>query len=260
MIEQEDATESRPPMPALPVTDEPETSAPAEPGWAQWLSDDKPGVEMRKRKSRSSVEELLAEDPMAPLVVEARRRAAANRHRRQVRDRVVWATVGVLLVLVTIVGLVRSGGEQDEPETATAAVTSLETTAAVNQPGLQTWCRETTVDGRISGAGQGDTSTAPGVIMQLEYAWYVLKDPIAVRALLAPDARVASEQATRDAISAIPAGTQHCVTITALAPDRWDVTVGERHADGTQASWQQIMTTTVRDGKVLISAIIAGTE
>ncbi|MBL1079868.1 hypothetical protein JK358_36270 [Nocardia sp. 2] len=263
MIEQEDATAARPPMPAMPVPeDSGATGEQGTPGWAQWLNDDPaaPAVDPGKRRSRSTVAELLAEDPMAPLVVEARRRAAAARHKRQVRDRVVWSAVLVLLVAVSIIGLVKSTGGEEDPAAVAPPPESSQTSPVANQPGLQTWCRETTVDGRISGAGEGDLTSATGVILRLEYAWYVLRDPLAVRALLTPDARVASEQATREAISGIPAGTQHCVTITPLAPDRWDVTVGERHVDGTQASWQQIMTTTVRDGQVRISAIIAGTE
>ncbi|WP_157534907.1 hypothetical protein [Nocardia inohanensis] len=258
MIEQDDALSARPPLPALdPVASESETAA-AAPGWAQWLDESAaPAEPVGDRESRLSATELLAEDPMAPLVLEARRRAAQTQRRRLLRDRFLIAGVALLVLVVAGAGIwLTFTPEADEP-LATPPSTS-ETAPANAQPGLNVWCPVVNTPDRVIGSGAGDPGSGPGAIMQLEYAWYVLRDPVAVRALLTPDAQAASEQATRTAISGTPAGTQHCVTITPLGSDRWNVNVDELRPDGSRPSWQQIMITTVSGGQARISAILAG--
>ncbi|WP_433574127.1 hypothetical protein [Nocardia brasiliensis] len=96
------------------------------------------------------------------------------------------------------------------------------------------------------------------MILAQQYALYVARDADAARAVLAPDALAAPVQATRDAITAIPAGTQHCVTVVALAPDRFDVRIDERHPDNSVVTWQQVVTTSEQKGRVLITSITAG--
>ncbi|GAB0108655.1 hypothetical protein JMUB6875_76910 [Nocardia sp. JMUB6875] len=206
----------------------------------------------------------MAEDPMAALVVEARRRAAQTQRRLRIRTRAI-AIAGASLVLVimaVVVWLVVTPGDSPAPQAVPITATAVApTTTTANQPGLVAWCQEVSTPDRVSGASAGDLGSGPGVIMRLEYAWYVQRDPAAVRALLAPDARVAPEQATRDAIAATPAGTKHCVTITGASPDQWNVTVDEKHPDGTQTTWQQVITTsTTRDGQVRITSIVAGSR
>ncbi|MGW4249861.1 hypothetical protein, partial [Nocardia sp. NPDC004722] len=165
------------------------------------------------------------------------------------------------LVLVAVAGWWwLTPGSSKTPQAVPARATVSPSTTAGNQPGLIAWCQERNTPDRVSGASAGDLGSGPGVIMRLEYAWYVQRDPAAVRALLAPDAKVAPEQATRDAISAIPAGTKHCVNITGVDPDHWNVSIDEKHPDGTVASWQQVITTVTRDGQVRISAITDGSR
>ncbi|WP_162958489.1 hypothetical protein [Nocardia yunnanensis] len=199
---------------------------------------------------------------MAGLVVEARRRAAQTQRRRRIQRRAMAiAGVSLALVIVGVVGWLalmpkESSTTRAVPVTSTASAS----TTAANQPGLIAWCQERATPDRVSGASAGDLGSGPGVILRLEYAWYVQRDPAAVRALLAPDAKVAPEQATRDAIAATPAGTKHCVNITGVDADHWNVTIDEKHPDGTTATWQQVFTTAVRDGQVRIISIVEGSR
>ncbi|MGV9836441.1 hypothetical protein ACWDUL_19950 [Nocardia niigatensis] len=233
------------------------------PGWASWLTEG--AVPAGGEAGRASVraDDLMAEDPMAALVSEARRRAAQTQRRMRIRNRALAiAGISLALVLVAVVGwLVLAPSDSTAPQAVPETSAAATPTAAGNQPGLVAWCQELSTPQRVSGDTAGDLTSGPGVIMHLEYAWYVLRDAGAVRALLTPDARVAPEQATRDAISATPAGTKHCVSITGADADRWNVTVDEKHPDGSQTSWQQVITTTAaRDGQIRITSIVAGSR
>ncbi|GAA2505429.1 hypothetical protein GCM10010198_72300 [Nocardia seriolae] len=236
------------------------------PGWASWLSEATAagaGAEYGGGRVKSaSPYDIAAEDPMAALVVEARRRAAQTQRRMRIRRRIL-AVAGVSLAVVAaaVAGwLVLAPGDSGAPRAVPMSSTAAAPTKPANQPGLVAWCQERTSPDRVSGASAGDLGSGPGVIMRLEYAWYVQRDPAAVRALLAPDAKVAPEQATRDAIAATPTGTKHCVNITGADADHWNVTIDEQHPDGTQTSWQQVITTANRDGQVLITAIVSGSR
>ncbi|WP_433672533.1 hypothetical protein ACQP06_13545 [Nocardia sp. CA-136227] len=268
----------RPVMPEIvPVGAAPEAATqPVEvAGWASWLTEGAAAEPVSAGRDSEwddewrAVEDLRAEDPMAALVDEARRRSVQTQRRLRIRARAI-AIAGVSLALVVVAGvawLMSSAGDSNEPQAvpgnSTASApggTAGTSTASGNQPGQAVWCRETDTPQRVSGAGAGNLNSGPGVIMRLEYAWYVLRDAAAVRSVLSADARVAPEQATRDAISATPAGTQHCVTITEADADRWNVNVDEKHPDGTQTSWQQVITTATRDGRTTITSIIAGSR
>ncbi|WP_330179602.1 hypothetical protein OHB26_24515 [Nocardia sp. NBC_01503] len=262
MIEQDDRTAPRPPLPALPPTaPKPRSAAQGSPAWAQWLDDSAtvPGeADAHARVSLSKGPDDIPEDPMAHLMAAARERAEQTRHRRQVRTRLTVVAAAVAALAVLAVGILVIFTPSSDT-TATPATASLVPAANPPAPPVQpAWCETASTADRVSGSSAGDLSTGPGVILRLEYAWYVLRDASVVRGLLTPDAQAAPEQATRDAISAVPAGTQHCVSITRLTTDHWDVTVNELRPDGAQSSWQQIFTTVSRDNQVLISSIIAG--
>ncbi|WP_405138763.1 hypothetical protein [Nocardia sp. NBC_01388] len=266
VIEQEDLTAQRPAMPALPPTnpgrhraDDPDPT----PAWAQWLDEDHtPDSEAttRIRRVTSAEADLLSDDPMAPLVLAARERAAQTRRRREIRERAALAAI-VAAVLAVIAGIVwvKVAPGDDSASQAAPSPTLVPAVPNPNQPAAPgAWCQAVESADRVSGSSSGNLNTAPGVIMHLEYAWYVLRDATVVRSLLTPDAKAAPEQATRDAISAVPAGTQHCVTISRLPADHWDVNIDERRPDGTKNTWQQTFTTTTGgDGRVLISSIIS---
>ncbi|MFE6858338.1 hypothetical protein [Nocardia sp. NPDC057668] len=262
VIEEKDVTAARPPMPALPPNPEgPQADSAPDPaaGWAQWLDAGHAPDAHGEARARTSAElYLAAEDPMAPLVSAARERAAITRRHKVIRDRIALSGVAVVAFAVLAAAL----WFQFKPEESTAAPAAVPVTESVtpvvDRPGSQSWCRETNTPDQVSGSGLGDLTTGPGVILRLEHAWYVQRDAAVVRALLTPDALAAPEQATRDAIAQVPAGTQHCVSVARMnVADRWSVTVDERRPDGSQTSWQQIFTTTVRDGQVRISSIVA---
>ncbi|NNH71226.1 hypothetical protein HLB23_15355 [Nocardia uniformis] len=252
-------------LPPAPEADDSSIRPSAAAGWSEWLeADDDRGVRPQRTDDTDDFEndelsrDLHAEDPMAPLVEEARRRALLMRRRRQLLTR-----AALMAALVAVLAMVGAGAWLFTPtETPTAAPPSTppEARSAAPTPAADAqannWCRESVTPERVVSSGPGDTSTPTGVILRLEHAWYVQRDPVAVRSVIAPDARVAPESATREAISAIPAGTRHCVTLTALPADRWLVAVDERHPDGTQVAWQQVITTAQRDGRVLVTAIV----
>lgn len=264
MSDQRDAT-TRAMMPVLPPApegDEQSTRPVAAAGWSSWLdADDDSGTSTKRSGDVEDDEtqavswDLHAEDPMAPLVEEARRRTLAMRRKQQLITRAaLLAALVVAIAFVAVGAWVFSG---NETPTATPPPAAPEPTpAAPAADASVNWCQESNTPERVVGAGSGDASTSAGVILRLEYAWYVLRDPVAVRAVIAPDARVAPESSTRDAISAVPIGTQHCVTVSPLPADRWLATVDERHPDGSRVSWQQVITTAQRDGRVLITAIV----
>ncbi|MFF0609752.1 hypothetical protein ACFYUD_13875 [Nocardia tengchongensis] len=266
----------RPVMPEIAPVGVPSEPAPVEvAGWASWLEEGAVAQAVGERRDTGEVdfwrdaEDLRAEDPMAALVDEARRRAVQTQRRMRIRARAL-AIAGVSLALVVLAGiawLVSSVGDSDRSQADPASTSAGHaggatgtSTANGNQPGMTTWCPAMDTPQRVSGAGAGNLTSGPGIIMRLEYAWYVLRDTAAVRSVLSADAKVAPEQATRDAISATPAGTQHCVTITSADTDRWNVTVDEKHPDGTQTSWQQVITTATRDGRTDITSIVAGSR
>ncbi|WP_067540839.1 hypothetical protein [Nocardia crassostreae] len=264
MTEQDDTTAARPPMPALPpvilVKDDPAPAPKPTAAWAEWLDSDRPpvrGSDGSFRKAGPKPVDLLAEDPMAPLVLEARRRAAIERRRHQLRQRIMVAAAAVGVIALVIAGVLLTVTPEETQTPQAAGPTSEAVTPVAEQP-APGWCPEANNGDLVSGSGAGDLTTGPGVILRLEYSWYVLRDAKAVRSLLTPDALAAPEQATRDAISAIPMGTQHCVTVSKVATDRWNVRVDERRQDGSHSAWQQTMTTIARDGQVRISSILAG--
>ncbi|MEV0766527.1 hypothetical protein [Nocardia sp. NPDC050435] len=241
--------------------------APAE-VWRQWLGE---APELALPEPISATAEattptpapIVDDDPMAPIVEDMRRRQAARRHRLSSRR-----VLGVAAALVAVAGgggaLVAVNG--DSPSTAAGVATASPTpamvpAAAVATPSLPAWCAPTATDTLVVGSDPGNHTSGPGVILLQQHALYVLRDVAAVRSVFAPDALAASEEATRAAIAAIPAGTRHCVTITPAGPARWSVQISEQRPDGASPTWQQTVTTTTGpEGQVLISAITAGSN
>ncbi|MEV6768715.1 hypothetical protein AB0N05_08765 [Nocardia sp. NPDC051030] len=270
MPEERDDTTRRATMPALSPEVEGEGARSADPAaaeWSRWLEPGPGrdgGVNLEKSEYLSlgsrRTELLRHDDPMAPLMAEARRRTLAMRRRQQIIFRAALAAALVAVLAAVSGGVwmtVRDKGTADESALASSSENAAPAAPTSAAPGVD-WCAHTETSTRVVSAKDGDPSTGAGVILHLEYAWYVLRDPVAVRNLLTPDAQVASESATRAAITAIPTGTQHCVAVSSLGSERWDVQIDERHPDGSLASWQQTMTTAVRDGRTMITSIVAG--
>ncbi|MEV0297054.1 hypothetical protein [Nocardia sp. NPDC050710] len=117
------------------------------------------------------------------------------------------------------------------------------------------WCRTENGPQRISGNGKGSPASAPEVILALEYAYYVDRAADAVRRLLAPDGRFGADAEIQAGIDAVPAGTKHCVSITAAGIDRWAVVLTEKRPDGSTVVHAQTISTTQREDRALIVAV-----
>lgn len=204
------------------------------------------------------VAEFVDDDPVGALAADVRRRSQAAAARRAVRTRVVGlgGAVGLVAVLAAGVMVWSQRGDSHAAAPAAAVVAATSTAAA------PVWCPESATPAKIVGRGRGRAPDAPGatgpqVILWQQYAWYRLRDADAARAVLAEDAVAAPVESARAAVAAIPTDTQHCVTITPLAADRWDVRIDELHADGSQEHWQQTVTTATQGGRTVITSILA---
>lgn len=203
---------------------------------------------------------LLDDDPVGALAADVRRRAQRATQRRAVRTRLLGVGGAGVLVAV-LAGAVTMWSQRTDSQAAApvAPVVAASTTVA------PVWCAPVESAARIVGNGRGKTpdqpgATGPQVILWQQFAWYTLRDADAARAVLAADAVAAPVESARAAVAAIPTGTKHCVTITPLAPDRWDVRIDESHPDGAQAHWQQTVTTALHEGSTVITSVVAGGE
>ena len=250
-------------IPALaPVPSDTDASASGEQGaaWLDWFdgTEDTPAstdsLSQAGQVLAPDQSEDLPADPMAPMVAslaENKQRQAARRARR-IR---LAAGVGGAAAAATLIGAGVWAFSGSDAAARSAAPSLIPATATVAVAAPPVWCKEIDTPTRVVSSGPGDESTPIGTLVAQQYAWYVLRDATAVRAHLAPDAVAASPEATSAAISALPAGTDHCVTVTALGGDRFDVSITERHPDKSELTWEQIATATLRDGRVLITSI-----
>ncbi|WP_433578065.1 hypothetical protein [Nocardia brasiliensis] len=180
--------------------------------------------------------------PSTPAVAPPPRRTASHRGRNALAG---LLAVVILIGLTVTVIVVSSNGGDDSP------VPPGSTTAA----GLT--C-PTGKDGKVTvGNGNGDTASGAGAILGFQYAFYVQRSGAQARAFVAPDAEnVSSAEIIQGGINAeVPVGTKHCLRITEVASDTFDVDLTQRKPDGTETIYHQTITTAVRDGKVLVYSI-----
>lgn len=259
----EEASLQIPPLRALPAE-----SADDDLDWTAWL--DFPAGDSESPESTSDVATPkpvpetalpveLDPDPIAPLVDSVvRKRTQRARKRRGVV--VVAAATAVVVVGFVVFGVVvLSDSEPTAPPPLVAA-----TNAAQAAPA--TWCPTENSANRVvsNGAGstiRGNSQSLPGAaeILDLEHAMYVGRSAEATRAVMASTAKVAPIEATRTAIAAIPTGTEHCVYVVPVAPDRLGVTVEEKRPDQTVTTHDLVISTARQpDGRRLITSIDAG--
>ncbi|MGW4124457.1 hypothetical protein [Nocardia sp. NPDC004711] len=200
----------------------------------------------------------LPEDPMAPVVATMRERAQSQARRKAALIRLGVGGGALVAVAAVVVGAVIALGDNGKDAPAAGPSLVPATPVAATASAKPVWCKEVDTATRVVSSGPGDETTPIGVIVAQQYAWYVMRDANAVRSHLAPDAAAASPEATAQAIASTPAGTAHCVTVTALGADRFTVSVVERHPDGAEVPWDQVVTTAVRDGRVVITSIKSG--
>ncbi|WP_330232837.1 hypothetical protein OHA40_10375 [Nocardia sp. NBC_00508] len=190
-----------------------------------------------------------AEDPIAmrlalrvpPTPAPARRSGSSPR----------WVVLGALAAVVvlialtvTIIAVSRDNGD------SSAAPSVGGTTAALSCPSNK--------DGKVTvGNGSGDAGSGPGAILGFQYAFYVERSGERARRFVAADAEnVSTAEVIQQGIDEqVPVGTTHCLRITELATDTFDVDLTEHRPDGTTTVYKQTITTASRDGKTLVYAI-----
>ncbi|MFD4434169.1 hypothetical protein [Nocardia sp. NPDC058497] len=94
--------------------------------------------------------------------------------------------------------------------------------------------------GDVVGDGAGDTATMAGAILRFEHAYYARRDPDLALAATSPEAGL-NRDALAAAITALPAGTTHCVAITARADVTAEVHLAEQHPDGRRLDYLQLI-------------------
>ncbi|MFI9508579.1 hypothetical protein [Nocardia sp. NPDC052566] len=101
--------------------------------------------------------------------------------------------------------------------------------------------------------GDGRPDSLTGVIVAFERAYYAGKLDAALK-LLAPDTGIAAEGLAAG-MASIPAGTRHCVAITAIAETAARVHVAELRADGQRMDYLQLINIRVTGGTAVITNI-----
>ncbi len=107
----------------------------------------------------------------------------------------------------------------------------------------------------VRGSGTGGTDSGPGAVMAFETAYYVTRSGTAARAVTTPDANVPAAETIQAGIDTIPAGTGFCVLVAPAGPNSWHVDLTETRRDRARVVYRQTVTTTVVDGRVLITGI-----
>ncbi|MET9490036.1 hypothetical protein [Nocardia sp. NPDC006630] len=223
--------------------------------WRSWLPD-QPDTDSELSELDEQPGEVFVDtdDPISEIAADMRRRSDLAATRRKM----VRAGIGAAAALALVGGgVVMLTGHSGSPAAAPAPKPAAATKTAAP------WCAETHSPTLVVGNGQGKAPGTPGVtgpdlILFQQYQWYVARNADAARTVLSADAVAADPDQARAAVAAVPAHTQHCVSITTLAPDRFDVQIEERRPDGTAPRWQQTVTTGQQDGHTVITAITAG--
>ncbi|MFC3964708.1 hypothetical protein [Nocardia jiangsuensis] len=155
------------------------------------------------------------------------------------------AALALLVAVVVIVVTVRGGGDSDP-----VAAAPVPSTAALSCPAAE--------DGTVTvGNGTGTTESGAGAVLGFQYAFYVERNGEQARRYVDPDAaNISSAQVIQSAIDEqIPVGTTHCLRVTELATDTFEVDLTEHRPDGATTVYQQTVTTVVKEGKHLVHSI-----
>ncbi|WP_305093829.1 hypothetical protein [Prescottella sp. R16] len=147
----------------------------------------------------------------------------------------LWVGGALLAVVVVLAGIAFAVVRSVSAPTVGSArpvAAEMPVPAAESAP-PEPWCVESVEGGRSVGRGPGSTSDGPGAIRAFDHAYYVERDGGRVASLMVDPNPVAEIQRW---IDAVPAGTEHCVTVVSTStPDVYDVELGLRmpgRADG----------------------------
>ncbi|MEU7634051.1 hypothetical protein AB0C34_29430 [Nocardia sp. NPDC049220] len=190
-----------------------------------------------------------AEDPIAMrLALRVPSTPAPTRRTGPSKRRIVLGALAALIVLIALTVTIVSVSENNGDEGASPGAGG-KTTAALSCPSSK--------EGKVTvGNGAGDTASGPGAILGFQNAFYVARNGERARSFVAPDADFSTAAVIQKAIDEqIPAGATHCVRITEVGADSFDVDLTEHRPDGTTIVYRQSVTTVDRDGKKLVSII-----
>lgn len=170
--------------------------------------------------------------------------------KRRKLGRPIALTVAGLVVVGGIVagGVFAAGAGQVTPHAVPAPPAS---------PASAAWCHAGTVDGVVTVNGRGGTASGPDAVALFEHGYYDLRSGTAAHRAVAPGAAVPDPATIQTGIDTIPKGTQWCAEVRPDGADSYAVTIRERRPEGAERTWPQTVTTTVVDGKTLITAIRA---
>ncbi|MFI9509826.1 protein kinase [Nocardia sp. NPDC052566] len=163
----------------------------------------------------------------------------------------------VLAAAVTAGVVAVNSGKADSVVQASDDKVLEPTPGAVAAPRSPLDCPSLIEGGRVVGNGPGDTTSGPSAILAMEYAYYVSRSGEQVREVADPDGQVPAAAGVQSGIDQVPVGTVHCVVIARIDANRYSVAISEQHPDGRRANYSQIFTTVVRNGRTLVSAVIA---
>ncbi|MFB8273998.1 hypothetical protein [Nocardia colli] len=190
-----------------------------------------------------------SDDPIAKMLTPATPAAPPAPERKSgshtARNVLAGILAVVILVGLTVTVIMVSKGGNDNP-VPPAASSSAEKSCPADKTGKVT-----------IGNGNGDTSSGASTILGFQYAFYVERSGERARQFVAPDAENVSPA---DVIQAgidteVPVGTKHCLRISEVGSDTFNVDLTQRKPDGTETIYHQTITTVVRDGKVLVYSI-----
>lgn len=161
------------------------------------------------------------------------------------RKMLIGIAIVVVLLIALVVTIVSLSGNDE-----TGRASGPNSTAALSCPSNRS--------GKVVvGNGQGSTASGADAILGFQYAFYVERDGERVRDFVAADAaNISSAPIIQKAIDEqIPVGTTHCLRITEVASDTFDVDLTEHRPDGTTTVYPQRVTTVERAGRILVTAI-----
>ncbi|MGF0320680.1 hypothetical protein [Nocardia fluminea] len=116
-------------------------------------------------------------------------------------------------------------------------------------------CTSIVTPAKVQGNGIGGTDSGPRAILAFEHAYYTTRSATQAREVVAPDAAVSPAETIQKGIDSIPVGTVHCVTITPQPePGTFVVEIVARQR-ASSSGYRQIITTTMIDGRHLITNI-----
>ncbi|MBF6206843.1 hypothetical protein IU483_22540 [Streptomyces gardneri] len=257
--------------------------------WEQWLDPAPPAARppqpaaAQQRRTPAEPEPAKAEDSpvKAPGIVN---RSGVHpgtpvRHPRRTDQQRGNRTLTALIVLAIVVATVSIGvamiygSEADSRKTAAtsqsraagpAPATSVSTSRlkppwVIATPG----CEQKRTADVVSGTDPGGTGNGPDAIFAFEYAYYAERSGYRARAVVAPDAAVASADQIQRGINQVPVGTRYCVHISRAGdgPDgqaRWEVRLTQQFPDEEPYTFTQFITTRTGTDQTLITGIMAG--